>query len=270
MQRLLESGIKQIIDENPDVGGILEEYGIGCVPCSVGSCLLKDIVDIHNLTPESEQEMTTRIAQVVYPDREIIVPRRERARPVAEEEIQYSPPMKMLVDEHVLIKRMVALIPALIEKIDLGSEPGRQVILGAVDFIRSYADRYHHAKEEDILFKYFDDDLEILKVIREDHDTGRAHVRAVVKAVENRDREGVAEHLNGYRELLTEHIKKEDEVLYPWIDRELSDRQVGQLFSQFHQTDATFGNAPAEYENLIVRLEGIYGQNTEKRESGET
>ena len=263
MQRLMESGIKQIIDEHPDVGGILEEYDIGCVPCSVGTCLLKDIVDIHNLTPESEQEMTTRIAQVVYPDREVIVPRRERARPVAEEEIQYSPPMKMLVDEHVLIKRMVALIPALIDKIDLESEPGCRVILDAVDFIRSYADKYHHAKEEDILFTYFDDDLDILKVILEDHDTGRAHVGAVVTAVENKDREGVAEHLNGYRELLTEHIKKEDEVLYPWMDRGLSDRQVGQLFSEFNQTDATFGNSPAEYEDLIVRLEEVYGRNAE-------
>jgi len=37
--------------------------------------------------------------------------------------------------------------------------------LDGVDFIRSYADKYHHAREEEILFKYFDEDMAILKVM---------------------------------------------------------------------------------------------------------
>jgi hemerythrin-like domain-containing protein len=121
--------------------------------------------------------------------------------------------------------------------------------------VRSYADKFHHAKEEDILFKYFDAELDILKVMHNDHETGRAHVRAVLEAVEKRDRTHFSEHLNGYRDLLTEHIKKEDEILYPWMDRELSDRQIGQLFSQFNETDGTFGDAPIKYENFISKLE---------------
>ena len=91
--------------------------------------------------------------------------------------------------------------------------------------------------------------------MRQDHETGRAHVRAVLEAVEERDRVSASEHLNGYRELLTEHIKKEDEILYPWMDRELSDRQIGQLFSQFNETDETFGEAPGKYENFVSKLE---------------
>lgn len=259
MEQLLNRGIKQIIDEYPEVGTILEEYDIGCVPCNVGTCLLKDIVDIHNLTPEAEQEMMVRIAKAVYPDRDIDVPLREKTHAAADGELKYSPPMKRLVDEHVLIKRLVALIPAIITKMDLETESGRQVILDAVDFIRSYADKYHHAKEEEILFKYFDEDLDILKVMHEDHETGRAHVRAVVEAVEKKERESAAEHLDGYRELLTEHIKREDEILYPWMDRELSDSQIGQMFAQFNDADTTFGDAPARYEKFIITLEGQYG-----------
>jgi hemerythrin-like domain-containing protein len=129
------------------------------------------------------------------------------------------------------------------------------VIRDAVDFVRSYADKFHHAKEEEILFKCFDEKLDILQVMLGDHETGRAHVRAVLEAVEKRDRAHASEHLNGYRELLTEHIKKEDEILYPWMDRELSDRQIGQLFSQFNETDETFGDAPKKYENFISKLE---------------
>ncbi|MDP6524985.1 MAG: hemerythrin domain-containing protein [Kiritimatiellia bacterium] len=255
MQELLGTGIKQIIDEYPEVGTILQDYKIGCVPCNVGTCLLKDIVDIHNLPPELEQEMMTRIAKAVYPEREVSIPLRESTQAPAAGELKYSPPMKRLVDEHVLIKRLVALIPSLIETMDLETESGRQVLLDAVDFIRSYADKYHHAKEEDILFKYFDENLDILKVIREDHETARAHVRALVEAVEKREPESAAEHLSGYRELLTEHIKKEDEILYPWMDRELTDGQIGQIFSQFHALELTFGDAPAEYGQLITKLE---------------
>jgi len=83
-----------------------------------------------------------------------------------------------------------------------------------LDFIRSYADRFHHAKEEDILFACFDPGLDILKAMHEDHDRGRAHVRGVVEALEQGDRRGCrpSRRLCG---VLSEHIKKEDEILYP-------------------------------------------------------
>jgi hypothetical protein len=69
-------GIKRIIVEHPDVGAILESYDIGCVPCSLGTCRLSDVVEIHNLDPVVEQEMMTRIVKTVYPDKDISVPRR--------------------------------------------------------------------------------------------------------------------------------------------------------------------------------------------------
>jgi hemerythrin-like domain-containing protein len=113
---------------------------------------------------------------------------------------------------------LIALIPKLTENLDLESESDRQLILDSLDFIRSYADRFHHAKEEDILFSYTDEDSDIVKVIYEDHKNARNHVKAVAEALEERDKAKIIEHLNAYKELLTEHIKKEDEILYPWID----------------------------------------------------
>ena len=46
MQEYLNKGIKEVIKQFPPVADILNEYDIGCVPCSVGTCLLKDIVQI--------------------------------------------------------------------------------------------------------------------------------------------------------------------------------------------------------------------------------
>ena len=63
-------------------------------------------------------------------------------------------------------------------------------------------------------------------------------------------------HLHGYRDLLTQHIKKEDEILYPWIDRQLSDQQVGELFQRCNTADASVGEElPRRYEKFIIDLE---------------
>ncbi len=257
MEKYLNKGIKEVIDQYPDIETILDEYSIGCAPCNVGTCLLKDIVEIHNLSPENEQELMVRIAGVIYPDREIKIPKRKKTSQVSGE-IKYSPPMKKLVDEHVLIKRLLALILAVSENIDVDLEEDRQLILDVVDFIRTYADKFHHAKEEEILFKYFDENLDILKVIHEDHESARSHVKTVVEAVDNRDKNTVVNHLNAYKELLTEHIKKEDEILYPWMDRNLSTQEVGELFSKFADVDRQYEDVPEKYEIFVVSLENKF------------
>ena len=241
MEEYLNKGIKDLISEFPKVGDILNEYNIGCVPCNVGSCLLKDIIQIHNLSSEDEEELMARITRAIYPDRKIKIPEIKRKSQPKSKEIKYSPPIKKLVDEHALIKKWLVLIPEVIEKLDIETKEGRNLILDGVDFIRSYADRFHHAKEEDILFKYFDGTLDIIKAMHEDHETGRAHVRAIIEALERKDKKAIIEHLNGYKELLTGHIKKEDEILYPWMDRGLSMQQVGELFAKFNEAEEKIG-----------------------------
>ena len=258
MQSFLNRSIKAVIQEHPEVGQILDEFEIGCAPCSVGDCLLKDIVEIHNLSPEDERLLMARIAGAISPGEKIELPAVERKKPAGPKELKYSPPVKKLVEEHKLIKRCLALIPRLIENLELDSEPDRELIQNTVDFIRNYADRFHHAKEEDILFKYLDENLDILKVMYEDHETGRAHVRAVLAGVEQRDAGAVREHLSAYRELLTQHIKKEDEILYPWMDRAFSTSQVGELYSRFGEVDQQFGEAPRKYGEFIQNLEERY------------
>ncbi|MFQ5835606.1 MAG: hemerythrin domain-containing protein [bacterium] len=257
MKEHLNKGVKEIITEFPEVAEILNEYSIGCVPCSVGSCLLKDIVAIHNLPEDVKQELMYRIEKAIYPDRDVKIPVLERKEePLSPEKINYSPPIKKLVEEHMLIKRWIELIPKLVENLDIESD--KQLFLGGVDFIRSYADKFHHAKEENILFKYVDENLDITKTMLEDHTAARNHVKAIIEGLERQDEEVVFEHLNAYKELLTEHIKKEDEILYPWIDRSLSIRQVGELFTKFNQADKKVGEmVPEKYEKFIAKLEQI-------------
>lgn len=256
MEKYLNTPIKEIITKFPDVGKVLEEYNIGCVPCNVGSCLLKDVVEIHNLPEDEEAELMARIAKVIYPGREVAVTKIERKIKNKTKEIRYSPPMKKLVEEHVIIKKWVVLIPKIIEDLNVETKEGKELILNGIDFIRSYADKFHHAKEEEVLFKYFDEGLDILKVIHQDHETARGHVRAVLEAVDKNDNKTIAEHLKAYYELLSEHIKKEDEILYPWMDRNLSTSQIGELFAKFNEADEKIGKeVPKRCQKFVEETE---------------
>ncbi len=122
MEKYLNKGIKEIINEFPEVENILGEYGIGCGPCNVGLCLLKDIVQIHNLPQDQEQQLMAKIARQIYPDKRIDIPQIKRKINAETRKISYSPPMKKLVEEHVLIKRWAALIPEVVRTINLKTE----------------------------------------------------------------------------------------------------------------------------------------------------
>ncbi len=263
MDKIFNRDIKGLIDEFPEVGSILETFQVGCTTCQVGTCLLKDIVDIHALSSEDELDLMTQIARVISPGREIEIKVPERTPVASDGAYQYSPPMKKLVEEHQWILRLLALIPALIEQCNLSLEADQQRLRDAVDFIRSYADKYHHAKEEDILFTYFDQDLDIIQVMLEDHKTARAHVAVIHDAIEAQDAASLTSHLTAYGELLKDHIKREDEILYPWLDKQLSMRRVGQMFAQFAQIDTQFQTKPQECEQFIVTLEKGFGPKAE-------
>jgi len=70
MEQYLAMEIKSVIEAYPEVGEILDRYGIGCVSCSIGTCLLKDVVQLHALPPESEAEMMALVERVIAADGE--------------------------------------------------------------------------------------------------------------------------------------------------------------------------------------------------------
>ena len=113
-----------------------------------------------------------------------------------------------------------------------------------VDFLREFADRYHHAREEDILFPLMVE----RGVPREDgpigcmlaeHESGRRHVRNMKKAIEAQDRETFRVHASEFSDLLRAHIIKEDRILYPMARRVLTKKDQSALVRQFAEIDAT-------------------------------
>ncbi len=59
--KLGEEQIQNVVKQYPHIGEILNRYDIGCVDCGVGICLLKDVVSIHALGDEVEEQIEREI-----------------------------------------------------------------------------------------------------------------------------------------------------------------------------------------------------------------
>lgn len=53
--------IKEVIESHPHIGEILEKHEIGCTKCTVGTCLLQDVVTVHFLGEDIEREIEREI-----------------------------------------------------------------------------------------------------------------------------------------------------------------------------------------------------------------
>jgi hemerythrin-like domain-containing protein len=270
MEQYLNMGIKEVIQRIPEVGAILGQYEIGCITCNVGTCLLKDVVQIHGLPKEQEAFLMAKIEKVISavagltgdsargvaaPVTSLEKPPSEPGQANARAHARYSPPIKKLIEEHEQIKRLLALIPGINDYIDkIGLD--HTLINNCVYFIRNYADKFHHAKEEEILFKYATGNQEIIWAMIQEHQNGRNYIKSVTDGLEIGNRQKVIGGLSDYHDLLQQHIKKEDEILYPWIDRNLSIRQVGELLARFNEINRKFGmDITEQFEVFLKALE---------------
>jgi len=256
MEQQLGRTIKELMEQHPALGAALEAAGIGCTSCALGTCRVKDILEIHDLDEEATAKLLSQLGGIIYEGAPFTVPRYERKPTIVR--AAFCPPIARMVEEHACIKRLIPLLPKLVETLTEDFEPTLPLAEGALDFIRNYADQYHHAKEEDVLFGFFDSQSEILKAMLQDHGEGREHVRAATLALQEGDAAEFGAQLRAYGELLMGHIHREDTILYPWMDRSLSDRQVGQLFAQCMTVEARLGAGAKKHEAFVASLEARF------------
>lgn len=260
MTELLERPIKEVIAEHPALGELLEREGIACVSCAAGSCRTREIIEVHGLSAERERAVLELIAGVVYPGRAVNISQVARAPGNAGASASLSPPLRTLVEEHRLILRWLSLVPSVAASLRAGEPGALDAARTGVELLREYADRFHHAKEEDTLFACFDAELEIVKSMRAEHEVARGHVRSASAALAAGDGARAADGLEAHRDLLREHIRKEDELLFPWMDRKLTTAEVGRLFAAFSEIERQAGGRPLEIRASLEGLEGRFAE----------
>lgn len=140
-------------------------------------------------------------------------------------------PIGPLMEEHRLIERMIKVMNSKLKEIKKENKPDQLFIDTAVDFIRTYADRCHHGKEEDILFrdlakkKLSDEHQRIMNELIEEHKMGRNNVKKVIEAKEKyiQGNKNALKDIVANMEILAKfypkHIEKEDRHFFiPCMD----------------------------------------------------
>jgi hemerythrin-like domain-containing protein len=178
-------------------------------------------------------------------------------------------PIEKLKAEHQIILKGIDLLEQGASRLEKGENIAPDYFRKAIDFIRNYADEYHHAKEEDILFVAlgqvgFSPQMGPVAVMLYEHDQGRGLVSGLENATnsyEARDMSAVKDivrNANDYAALLRQHIQKEDMVLYPMAENALGERGINRMQPEFDRVESEKAGVEAKYLEI---LHGMDAQN---------
>lgn len=149
---------------------------------------------------------------------------------------------QVLEDEHQIILKVIDAALKECEATENGTTPKIEFFQKTINFIKNYADKFHHAKEEDILFKAMLANAENLHcnpipVMLHEHEEGRAYLKGMEQSLAENNIARLIEYTRGYCKLLQNHIYKEDNVLYPMAENALSDEQKKAVNEKYREVE---------------------------------
>ena len=175
-------------------------------------------------------------------------------------------PIGPLMREHRLIERMVGLLKVQMRRINGGkTSVDFSFIEIAVDFFRIYADRTHHGKEEDILFKALAkknlnaEHKKIMDELVAEHALARKTVSDLVgvaaglKQGKPGSLKGVREYLNQLVTLYPKHIEKEDKHFFYPVMEYFSKNEQDAMLQEFWEFDRSMIHE--KYQKTVAALE---------------
>jgi hemerythrin-like domain-containing protein len=158
-------------------------------------------------------------------------------------------PVGPMMKEHRLIEKMVKLMNNELECLSKENKPDVDFIDTAVDFIKIYADKCHHGKEEDILFeglKKKSISKEHEKTMNElfsEHVYGRKTVAALIEARnkyaagDKKQVENIKENIKKLIDFYPEHIEKEDKRFFLPVMDYFSDEEKDKMLDECRDFD---------------------------------
>ncbi len=176
----------------------------------------------------------------------------------------FMKPIGPLMIEHRLIERMLALLTLEHHRIVESKNIDYEFLDASIDFLKTYVDKYHHGKEEDILFKELSEkplsleDRKMLNELIEEH--GRT--RKAVERLENARRQQVDKkiaitEISKHMETLTKwypvHIEKEDKHFFVSSMNYLSEQEQAAMLEKSREFDRSF--TQHRFVGIITELE---------------
>jgi hemerythrin-like domain-containing protein len=178
---------------------------------------------------------------------------------------------QILVEEHNIILKILECTDRMIAEAEEKGKLNAGAADAAIDFFRNFADRCHHAKEEDRLFIAMEEEGfprhgGPTGVMLEEHALGRQLVGSMAETVEKAaegDSQAIqtfSENARNFIELLQNHIAKENDVLFPMANQSLNSADMDKMLQDFKQIEADAGgDRHAQYIEVTRHLCEQYG-----------
>ena len=164
----------------------------------------------------------------------------------------------ILSEEHKNLSKVIEAISAECDRVESSNQLNKEFFEKTVFFIVNYADKSHHAKEEEILFPELKkDDVQMhcdpVPQMLYEHDEGRLFVKELSRGVEEGDISVVLKNARAYVDLIRDHIYKEDNILYPMADEALNDDAQKFMLAQFDEAEKLFAQGARDRCLAIVK-----------------
>jgi len=168
-----------------------------------------------------------------------------------------------LVSEHEAILSALDILEKMVSRYEANEKLEVDEMVDFIAFLREFADKCHHGKEEGMLFPAMvaagvPNQGGPVGAMLMEHQQGRALIARMADNLENpAELNTVLQAARDYIFLMHGHIQKENIVLFPMADRVLSADTLASLFEGFEQHEETvIGHGRHEELHAILhRLE---------------
>jgi hemerythrin-like domain-containing protein len=171
-----------------------------------------------------------------------------------------------LNNEHEAILSVIKIMGRMAAAIDTSTLMDTRDISSAIGFLKEFADKCHHGKEEGLLFPAMvaagvSQEGGPIGAMLAEHVQGRKFIRDMEESLAaGVDLAKFAQAEKGYAHLLRNHIQKENWVLFPMAEDVLSGPQLEKLYEGFeeHEEKVIGHGRHEELHALLKNLQEKY------------
>lgn len=150
------------------------------------------------------------------------------------------------MDEHDLISSAEPCIRALNGSWEQDAEAYSTKVRTLLDFFRDYSDRFHHHKEEAVLFKSISENPQfmlhdLIAELEDHHENFRDALREVEGTMEKQDWVGTQKLLERYMNDLLDHIAVENDEFFVMAESISSESELEKMYFLFEDIDLELG-----------------------------